>query len=535
MVPVAACLAVSDAAPAAQPAPPIPGVATIPPIAVTASRTEQSLLDLLADVTWIGPEEIARSGVDSLAQLLQRQPGTEIVTTGGPARRRVCSCAARTPTRRWSWSTACASPRRRRAPPRWRQFRCRRSTISRSCAGLRRACTGRTRSAASSRSSRAAALRVSAPTRRPAMARTTRPTSWPASAAAPIRCACSAQADARRSNGFNAIANPPESALRADRRRLQGGERQRQRNMDLCARPATGSPISAQPVECPVRRRRQLRQPHDHHPRKLAGHVEQSPDPVLDIAADGRQTAATIRYPRPPSATAPFLTNQHQYAWQNDFTLPQGLLTAAVERLEERVSTSPEFPVNARNTNSALAIYQLRADAQALQANLRVDDSDQYGSHTTGAIAYGYRLSSQWRVTASYGTAFKAPTFNDLYYPGFSNPNLVPETSRNVEGGVYGNGASGDTQWELQRDRMVQPRQQPDRVRMRCQFQLRAAKRRERHAEGRRVQRECCAGAQPRFTARSTCNRRATTRPACSCHDARFATARSASLSRPAR
>ena len=68
----------------AQPAPPLSGVATIPPVVVTASRTEQSLLGLLADVTWIGPDEIAASGVDSLAQLLQRQPGTEIVTTGGP-------------------------------------------------------------------------------------------------------------------------------------------------------------------------------------------------------------------------------------------------------------------------------------------------------------------------------------------------------------------------------------------------------------------------------------------------------------------
>ena len=69
----------------AQPAPPLPGNAMLPPIVVTATRSEQSLLDLLVDVTWIGPEEIARSGVDSLAQLLQRQPGAEIVTSGGPA------------------------------------------------------------------------------------------------------------------------------------------------------------------------------------------------------------------------------------------------------------------------------------------------------------------------------------------------------------------------------------------------------------------------------------------------------------------
>jgi outer membrane receptor protein involved in Fe transport len=35
------------------------------------------------------------------------------------------------------------------------------------------------------------------------------------------------------------------------------------------------------------------------------------------------------------------------------------------------------------------------------------------------------------------GTAFKAPTFSDLYYPGFSNPVLKPEKSRNSEAGLY--------------------------------------------------------------------------------------------------
>ena len=72
--------------------------------------------------------------------------------------------------------------------------------------------------------------------------------------------------------------------------------------------------------------------------------------------------------------------------------------------------------------------------------NARHDDSSQYGGRTTGAVAYGYRVAPAWRLTASYGTAFKAPSFNDLYYPGFSTPTLQPEESRNVEGGVYWTG-----------------------------------------------------------------------------------------------
>lgn len=43
-------------------------------------------------------------------------------------------------------------------------------------------------------------------------------------------------------------------------------------------------------------------------------------------------------------------------------------------------------------------------------------------------------LSSKW----CYGTAFRAPTFTDLYYPGASNPDLKPEESDNIEVTVEG-------------------------------------------------------------------------------------------------
>jgi vitamin B12 transporter len=51
-------------------------------------------------------------------------------------------------------------------------------------------------------------------------------------------------------------------------------------------------------------------------------------------------------------------------------------------------------------------------------------------------------------VTASTGTAFKVPTFNDLYFPGFSNPDLRPETSRNVDAGLYVTHASAGATWD---------------------------------------------------------------------------------------
>ena len=106
------------------------------------------------------------------------------------------------------------------------------------------------------------------------------------------------------------------------------------------------------------------------------------------------------------------------------------------------------FAVNSRDTNAVTGIYRVEAQGHAVQANLRHDDSSQFGGKTTGAFAWGYRLLPAWRVTASAGTAFKAPTFNDLYFPGFSNPDLRPETSRNVEAGLYTSGRRGSADWQ---------------------------------------------------------------------------------------
>jgi vitamin B12 transporter len=110
-----------------------------------------------------------------------------------------------------------------------------------------------------------------------------------------------------------------------------------------------------------------------------------------------------------------------------------GALSLAYVGLDERISTDPAFPVTSRRTHSFVGVYQWREDPQVLQANLRYDDSSQYGARTTGALGYGYRMGDGWRALVNLGTAFKAPTFNDLYYPGFANPGLAPETARNAD------------------------------------------------------------------------------------------------------
>lgn len=68
----------------------------------------------------------------------------------------------------------------------------------------------------------------------------------------------------------------------------------------------------------------------------------------------------------------------------------------------------------------------------------RVDDNEQFGTHGTWQTALSLAIAEYHKVTLSYGTAFKAPSFGELYYPGYSNPELEPEKSQNWELGFVG-------------------------------------------------------------------------------------------------
>jgi vitamin B12 transporter len=131
-----------------------------------------------------------------------------------------------------------------------------------------------------------------------------------------------------------------------------------------------------------------------------------------------------------------FRTTQPQLSWQNDFKLGGGSLIAGFEYLDQEVASDTPYTGTQRDVRSMFGGYVGEFGPHGVQLNVRNDDNSQFGNRTTGSAGYGYRLNPYLRFRASAGTAFKAPTFNDLYFPGFSNPNLQPERSRSYETGL---------------------------------------------------------------------------------------------------
>ncbi len=137
-------------------------------------------------------------------------------------------------------------------------------------------------------------------------------------------------------------------------------------------------------------------------------------------------------------------TVQDSLSFQNDIRIGKDTLQVIAETREENVDT-PTLALNGkRTTNSFAASYVFKQDAHLASASIRNDRSSQYGSNTTGSIAYGYRFTDALRVNASYGTSFRAPTFNELYYPNYGVATNKPEKAKNAEIGAYFE--QGDTQ-----------------------------------------------------------------------------------------
>jgi len=142
-----------------------------------------------------------------------------------------------------------------------------------------------------------------------------------------------------------------------------------------------------------------------------------------------------------------YVTSLQGIVFENRLRIGGGTVSAVLEEKNDNFEAQADGNFNpafmGKRTQNALALgYSINQGAHALQLNARQDRDSLFGAFQTGAVAYGYSLAPNWRMTLGSGTAFRAPTLEQLFSQ-YGSATLKPETSRSYEAGMqYGQGPS---------------------------------------------------------------------------------------------
>lgn len=151
--------------------------------------------------------------------------------------------------------------------------------------------------------------------------------------------------------------------------------------------------------------------------------------------AESRDEGETLREEYGQSV---FDTRTRNARWENHLFAGEHQFILGTELLVDQVDSTVEYEESSRTNTAIFGQALFDFGVTDFQLSLRGDDNEAYGRHDTGAAALGVALDQSHRVRFSYGTSFRAPTFNDLYYPGFGNPDLEPEEAATFEIGIGG-------------------------------------------------------------------------------------------------
>ncbi|SDZ64625.1 TonB-dependent receptor domain-containing protein [Pseudomonas sp. NFIX28] len=129
-----------------------------------------------------------------------------------------------------------------------------------------------------------------------------------------------------------------------------------------------------------------------------------------------------------------FNTYRDSLNWQNDLRLDErNSLIVGGDWYQDRVNSSTAFAEDSRWNRAAFVQHRFRADSFSTELGLRRDQNQQFGGQNSWSGTLTLPLNADNDVLLTYSEGFRAPTFNDLYYPDFSNPDLKPETSKSYE------------------------------------------------------------------------------------------------------
>ncbi|MCX7087831.1 MAG: TonB-dependent receptor [Methylococcales bacterium] len=144
-----------------------------------------------------------------------------------------------------------------------------------------------------------------------------------------------------------------------------------------------------------------------------------------------------------------FDTTRWNASWLNEITLADAhkLILGSDYRLDE-LNSDTAFTKTSRYDVGLFAEYTGEIwTNQFMNASVRGDQNEQFGQYVTGSVGWRSNWAYGISTFANFGNAFKAPSFNDLYYPTGGNAHLNPEESASFETGLAGK--HDWLQWEL--------------------------------------------------------------------------------------
>ena len=129
-----------------------------------------------------------------------------------------------------------------------------------------------------------------------------------------------------------------------------------------------------------------------------------------------------------------FNTYRDSITWQNDVTLDaRNSLILGGDGYQDRVNSSTPFDEDSRWNRAVFIQHRFQGDTFSTELGLRRDQNQQFGGQNSWSGTLTLPMNPDNELLLSYSESFRAPTFNDLYYPDFSNPDLTPETARSYE------------------------------------------------------------------------------------------------------
>lgn len=145
-----------------------------------------------------------------------------------------------------------------------------------------------------------------------------------------------------------------------------------------------------------------------------------------------------------PSA---FEADRQVFRWQADGSAAGVDFVIGAEREDTEGSLSTGL-TEELGTSSAFATARVDpTDRLSLTGALRFDDTDDFGSKTTGRVSGAFEAGAGFILSAAYGTGFKAPSISqavcDFCFSSRPFPVLRPETAEGYEGAIGWGTADG--------------------------------------------------------------------------------------------